>query len=145
MQACINFYESINPEAVEDLKSMLVFDALIYNEDRHYGNFGVLVDSRTCKILGAAPIFDNGMSLFNYAMNEDFKDLRSYAKTRGNHYGISYDKICRAVIGSRQRQELKRMINFKFQRHEKNNLPERRLRAIERHLQVRLQELLSLW
>ena len=144
LQACINFYESISPEAVEDLKSMLVFDALIYNEDRHYGNFGVLVDSRTCKILGAAPIFDNGMSLFNYAMNEDFKDLRSYAKTRGNHYGISYDKICRAVIGSRQRQELKRMINFKFQRHEKYNLPERRLRAIERQLQVRLQELLSL-
>ena len=123
---------------------MLVFDALIYNEDRHYGNFGVLVDSRTCKILGAAPIFDNGMSLFNYAMAEDIKNLRMYARTRGNHYGISYDKICQEVLGSRQRQELKRMINFKFKRHEKYNLPERRLRAIERQLQVRLQELLLL-
>ena len=144
LQACVNFYERISPEALEDLKSMLVFDALIYNEDRHYGNFGVLVDSRTCKILGVAPIFDNGMSLFNYAMAEDIKNLRSYAKTRGNHYGISYDKICREVMGSRQRQELKRMINFQFKRHEKYNLPERRLRAIERQLQVRMQELLSL-
>lgn len=39
---------------------MLVFDAVILNEDRHFGNFGLLVDSHTNKIIAPAPIFDNG-------------------------------------------------------------------------------------
>ena len=42
---------------------MLVFDAVILNEDRHFGNFGLLVDSHTNKIIAPAPIFDNGLSL----------------------------------------------------------------------------------
>ena len=29
------------------------------NEDRHFGNFGVLRDNRSGKITGAAPIIDN--------------------------------------------------------------------------------------
>ena len=41
---------------------MLVFDAVILNEDRHFGNFGLLVDSHTNKIIAPAPIFDNGLS-----------------------------------------------------------------------------------
>ena len=65
IQACLDFYESIGKDAVEELKSMLVFDAVIYNEDRHFGNFGILRDNRSGKILGSAPIFDNGLSLFN--------------------------------------------------------------------------------
>ena len=44
---------------------MLLFDAVIYNTDRHLGNFGLLVDSKTNKIIRPAPIFDNGNSLFN--------------------------------------------------------------------------------
>ena len=46
---------------------MLVFDALIYNEDRHFGNFGVLRDNHSGKIIAPAPVFDNGLSLFCYA------------------------------------------------------------------------------
>ena len=144
LRACVEFYRNISSEALEDLKSMIVFDALIYNEDRHYGNFGVLVDSRTATLKGAAPIFDNGVSLFNYALSDDIKNLRKYARTRVNKYEVSYERICRELKGSRQQEELKRMINFKFKRHEKYNLPEKRLRAIERQLQIRLQELLTL-
>lgn len=39
----------------EQLCSMLVFDTLIYNEDRHFGNFGVLRDNLTGNIVAAAP------------------------------------------------------------------------------------------
>ena len=63
---------------------MLVFDAVIYNEDRHFGNFGVLRNNHSGELLGAAPVFDNGLSLFNFAMPEDWKDLDSYARTRGS-------------------------------------------------------------
>ena len=43
---------------------MMVFDALIYNTDRHLTNFGVLRNSRTGELLDMAPVFDNGRSLF---------------------------------------------------------------------------------
>ena len=142
--ACLEYYAGIGEEALEELKSMLVFDAVIYNEDRHFGNFGILRDNRTGKVTGAAPVFDNGLSLFNYAMEEDMKDLDAYAKTRANPYGIPYETICREVMGPRQRNQLHRLINFRFDRHPTLNLPESRLEAIENHLQKRVRQLLAL-
>lgn len=70
-------------------------DLTAYNEDRHFGNFGILRDNHTGKILGPAPIFDNGLSLFNYAMPDDIQNLEEYARTRANPYGITYEAICR--------------------------------------------------
>ena len=144
IKACLDFYESISPEAAEELRSMLVFDAVIYNEDRHFGNFGVLRDNRSGKITGAAPIFDNGLSLFNYAMPEDFANIREYAQTRTNPYGISFEDVCQEVMGARQRSQLRRLIGFSFTRHPSINLPEDHLKAIEEQLDWRVRELLSL-
>ena len=127
----------------EELKSMLVFDALIYNEDRHFGNFGVLMDSKTRKFTRAAPIFDNGVSLFNYAMPDEYEHLDTYSQTRSNPYGIPYEVICEEAIGVLQRTQLKRMIGFSFRRHELYNLPEHRLRAIEKQISYRVRELLA--
>ena len=79
--ACLDFYETISKQALEEFKDMLVFDAVIYNDDRHYSNFGVMRDNHTGKIIAAAPIFDNGRSLFSEAMPEYFKNIGEYAKT----------------------------------------------------------------
>jgi len=144
IKACLDYYESLGEDAAEELKSMLVFDSLIYNEDRHFGNFGLLRDNRSGKIIGPAPIFDNGLSLFNFAIEEDIANLSEYAKTRANPYGISYESICRDVMGLKQRTQLRRMIGFRFERHPSINLPEERLLAIEKQLEQRTRELLSL-
>ncbi|TNB54441.1 transcriptional regulator, partial [Campylobacter helveticus] len=40
----------------EKLQDLLVFDALIMNPDRHLGNFGMIVDNNTGKLLRVAPI-----------------------------------------------------------------------------------------
>ena len=144
IQACLNYYENISKEAAEEIRSMLVFDAVIYNEDRHFGNFGVLRDNHTGKVIGAAPIFDNGLSLFNYAMPDDLEYLEEYAKTRSNPYGISFENVCREVMGTKQRNQLRRLIGFRFTRHPNINLPEDRLEAIEKQIDLRVRELLSL-
>ena len=144
IKACLEFYAAISKEAAEELKSMLVFDAVIYNEDRHFGNFGVLRDNPSGKILGAAPIFDNGISLFNFAMPDDYANLDEYAKTRSNPYGVSYESVCREVMGNKQRNQLRRLIGFRFQRHPSINLPEEHLQAIEKQIDLRVKELLSL-
>lgn len=144
LKACLDYYEKLGPEAYEQVRSMLVFDAVIYNEDRHFGNFGVLRDNRSGAVIGAAPIFDNGLSLFNFAMPEDFKDLDSYARTRGTPYGVGFETVCREVMGQVQMRQLRKLIGFTFQRHPRLNLPDDRLLAIERHLQKRVRQLLEL-
>ena len=144
LKACLEYYRQLGPEAYEQVRSMLVFDAVIYNEDRHFGNFGVLRDNHTGKVTGAAPVFDNGMSLFNFAMPEDFQDLDSYAKTRGTAYGVSFESVCQEVMGPIQARQLRKLIGFTFHRHPRLNWPEYRLEAIERHLQKRVRQLLEL-
>ena len=144
VKACLDFYESISPKAADEFRSMLVFDAVIYNEDRHFGNFGVLRDNRSGKILGAAPIFDNGLSLFNFAMPEDLANIREYAQTRTNPYGLTFENVCREVMTAKQRSQLRRLIGFSFTRHPSINLPEATLQTIEEQINWRVRELLSL-
>ena len=144
LRSCLDFYRSVSPDAYESLCSMLVFDALVYNEDRHFGNFGVLRDNHTGKIIGPAPIFDNGLSLFSMAMPDDFKNIAEYAKTRTTPYGVSFESVVSEVMGRKQIAQLRHLIGFRFERHPSINLPEERLQAIEKHLEERTRELLSL-
>ena len=57
---------------------------------------------------------------------------------------IPYETVCREVMGPLQRNQLHRLINFRFTRHPTLNLPESRLQAIENHLRKRVRELLAL-
>ena len=144
IKKCLDYYKTLSNDAYEELCSMLVFDAVIYNEDRHFGNFGILRDNHTGQIIGPAPIFDNGLSLFNFAMPEDFNNIDEYAKTRSTPYGVSFESICTEVIGKKQTAQLRRLLGFRFIRHPSINLSEERLQAIEKHIEVRARELLSL-
>lgn len=144
IQKCLDYYDKMGKDFSEQIRSMLVFDALIYNEDRHFGNFGILRDNHTGKIVAPAPIFDNGLSLFCFAGREDIPNLEEYAKTRTNPYYISFEEVCVAVMGTKQKEQLRRMIGFKFTRHPKLNLPEEHLIAVERVLERRVRELLEI-
>ena len=50
----------------EPFVDMLIFDALICNEDRHFGNFGLTVENLTNEPYAFAPLFDHGLLLFIY-------------------------------------------------------------------------------
>ena len=147
IQKCLEYYDALGPEYGEQLRSMLVFDALIYNEDRHFGNFGLLRDNHTGKIKAPAPIFDNGLSLLCYAGREeigDFEKLQEYAATRTNPYRLSFEEVCAAVMGAKQKEQLRRMIGFTFRRHPSINFPEEHLRALEKLLEIRVRKLLAI-
>ncbi len=144
IKGCLDYYDSLGSEFSEQIRSMLVFDALVYNEDRHFGNFGVLRDNHTGKIIAPAPIFDHGRSLFNEVGVRDIPDLEYYAKTRANPYNISYEDVCTEVMGTKQKEQLRRMIGVKFKRHPSLNLSEEHLCAIERVLEARVRKLLAI-
>ena len=46
------------------IEIMLILDYIVFNVDRHFGNFGFIQNAKTGKILGPAPIYDTGCSLF---------------------------------------------------------------------------------
>lgn len=144
LKNALDYYAGLGKPFYDDLCSMLVFDAVIYNEDRHFGNFGILRDNHTGKIIKPAPIFDNGFSLFNFAMADDLENLGKYAKTRTPPYGVSFDEVCKAVMGSKQKSQLRKLLNFTFTRHPSINLPEERLTAIEAQISKRARELMSI-
>lgn len=52
------------PDARGAVEKQIVVDWLLLNEDRHFGNFGVLRDSETLEWLTPAPVFDTGSSLW---------------------------------------------------------------------------------
>lgn len=64
------FFENIGSNAAESFKDMLVFDAAIYNPDRHTGNYGVLVENATGQIIGMAPLFDHNYSFWTLEFPE---------------------------------------------------------------------------
>ena len=145
LQACLDYCAGLGEDFSEAVSSMLTFDAIIYNEDRHFGNLGILRNNRSGEIIGPAPIFDNGLSLFNYAMAEDIADLAKYAKTRSPVYGgVTFERICSEVMGDIQVQQLQKLMGFKFTRHPSINWREERLEAIEKHIQDRVSWLLEI-
>ena len=144
LKTVAEYLKSLGSEFYDRFIDMLIFDALIYNEDRHFGNFGLMVDNKTNRPYAFAPLFDHGLSLFNYAMPDDLQNLEEYAKTRLSAYNVPFENIVKEFISGKQKERLRRMIDFRFQRHSRYNLPAERLKAIEKHLQKRTQALLSI-
>ena len=143
--AVIKYYDELGIKYKDAIRDMLVFDALTYSEDRHFGNFGLLRDNKTGEITAPAPIFDNGISLFSLAMKDDYKNLDEYAKTRSPAYGgTTFEGICGSFMTARQTEKLRKMVHFSFTRHPKMNLPEEHLTAIEKHLRKRASQLIRL-
>ncbi len=144
LRTVAEYIKSLGDSYYNEFVDMLVFDALIYNEDRHFGNFGLIVDNKTNEPCTFAPIFDNGLSLFNYAMIDDLENIEEYAKTRSSSYGVPFENIVREFITPRQKTKLRKMIGFKFEQDGNYNLPSKRMRIIEKHLQTRITELLNI-
>jgi len=145
LNAVVNHYDNLGSEYSDAVRDMLIFDALVYNEDRHFGNFGLLRNNRTGEITAPAPIFDNGISLFSNAMPSDYKDLDNYAKTRFPVYGgTTFESICQELITGRQIEKLRKLLSFSFKKHPKLNLPEEHLTVIEKHIRKRASFLIDL-
>ena len=59
------------PDVKIYLQQMFCADYLLENSDRHYGNFGFIRDVNSLKFIGAAPLFDNGTSLWCESLNSE--------------------------------------------------------------------------
>ena len=146
MKAVERYYEELGPEYLKALHDMMVFDALICNVDRHFGNFGVLVDNETNEIVAPAPLFDHGNSLFNFAWADDWdndENLQNYVNTLQPSVYDDFMETAKSVLTAEHRAALHKLLEFRFKKHSRYNLPEKRLRMIEKQIQKRTRELLD--
>ena len=146
MKAVREYYGSLGTDYVKALDDMLVLDALIFNTDRHFGNFGFLVDNKTNQIIAPAPLFDHGNALFNYAGQDDLQSndtLTSYADTLLPCVYDDFVSAAKEVLTPAHQEGLRHLLNFKFKKHSHYNLPDHRLRLLEKQVQRRAQELLE--
>ena len=143
-KAVLEYYKGLGEEFYNSLVDMLIFDIIIVNTDRHFGNFGFLVDCQTNKIVKTAPIFDNGLSLFHDALDDDMESLDKYAKTRYMKNANDFMLFSQTIIDSRVQKKVKKLINFKFTKHSKYNLSTKRLKQIESFIQRRVLALLEI-
>lgn len=143
----VEYLESLGNDYKDAFIDMIVFDAITMNTDRHYGNFGLIIDNKTNKPIKMAPIFDNGASLLPYTMdNDEFQSLDNlleYTKTRNAVMYPNFIDTAKKHITKRQKDMLKRLIGFKFKKHSRYNLNDKRIKLLEKVIQIRVEELLK--
>lgn len=140
------YYENLGDEYFEAFCDMLVFDAVICNTDRHFGNFGFMVDSSTNKIVAPAPLFDHGNSLFNMAgldVFESNESLNKYAETLQPRVYDDFISSAKNVLTAKHREGLRHLLEFKFKKHSRYNLDKKRLKVIEKQIHERARLLLK--
>lgn len=126
---------------LQKFADMMVLDALIFNEDRHRGNFGFIFDTDTYEIVDMAPLFDHNISLLCYAEEEDFND--KYVESRLPRFGQTFIQNAKLFLGFGAHRKLINMQNFKFERNTKLGLPEWRLKKLEKLVQNQVKLLLE--
>lgn len=142
---CIDYADTFSEVYHEQIRSMLIFDCLICNEDRHFGNFGILRDNHTGKVLGPAPLYDHGLSLFSQVSSAEHdlgRALCNAAEQFSPFYDdVSIDDICR-LAGKTQKAMLRRLKGFHFKKHPLYNWSDDRINITE-HILRRRAEWLS--
>ncbi len=146
MRAVRDYYASLGGEFENALNDMIIFDALIFNTDRHYGNFGFLVDSHTNEIIAPAPLFDHGNSLFNFAAGdaiESKEGILKYAKAQLPRVYDDFVEEAKKVMTHEWRNSIRKLLDFRLPRHARYNLDKNRLNLIEYAVSQRAAELIG--
>ena len=146
MKAVRQFYETLGEKFVQSLNEMMVFDALICNTDRHFGNFGILVDSHTNRIVRPAPLFDHGNALFNFAGDENWQSeelLDEYAATLLPCVYEDFFQTAESVLEAGISEKLRKALTFTFQDEGKLRYPKERIALLEKQIRERASRILK--
>ena len=125
---------------------IFLFDALIFNVDRHLGNFGYLIDNGTNAIIDVAPIFDNGYGLMPHlevsarSAADNFYSIRNYLRDKRPalfHSWLDFPyEMDENILG-----RLAALDRFRFKKHRHYNWTDERRAVLSGFLQKRALEI----
>lgn len=76
-------------------------------------------------------------------MDDDLNNLSEQEKTLSPALYANFDEVACHVMGSKQKQELRHLLSFKFKKHRRYNLTDERLKILEETIRGKAQHLLE--
>lgn len=144
----VNFARKFGYDTYAD---MIIFDSIILNTDRHFGNFGYLINNNTGEYLRPAPLFDNGNSLLvtafptmissavkTYLSNPIISPLGKYFK---------FEDQAKRFVEQRHIPILERLRTFQFSQPELDDISidVSILDAMSKAIQIQSQKIIDLY
>ncbi|MPM32173.1 hypothetical protein SDC9_78732 [bioreactor metagenome] len=136
----LSYFESIG--GGDAFRRMCVLDAVILNPDRHYGNFGVLFENDTMKILGMAPVFDNNRALLPGLDDGQILEPDWYIERCQSKLGRDFITNAKGLMTDAIRADLKNLAGFQFSQHPEISASQSRLDALSATVQHRIRAIL---
>lgn len=117
----------------DEFRRMILIDSIVFNQDRHLGNFGFLVDNRTFEIKAFAPLFDYNISMLCNALLQDIDTVETFHKYEdefqlGHKLGGRFSEVGKAILTPELKELIPRNIEFPY--HDKYNLDETRIERL---------------
>lgn len=148
MQDCVTLSDYLSVadslDCLEDFKKLLLFDALVYNYDRHLSNIQFLYDADKLVIKGLAPIFDNGASLGSRCTHDDFDSIKQYCKSKRPVIYEDFDTYLPQLISDDVYDKLLSVSDFQFENRGIRRMNSVRFASLNRLIRERIQEVLHL-
>lgn len=137
ISSILNFCKDMGFE--DEFRRMIVLDSVIFNCDRHLGNFGFIFDNETLQIKRFAPAFDHNMALLCRAMDSDFVKPQEYISMLCHKLGGDFTDVAKQLVTREIEESLEKLLKMRFPRHPEYNLPEYRLEILNKvvHQQIR--------
>ncbi len=136
--------EFISPLGFEDdFRRMIVLDSVIFNTDRHFGNFGFIVDNDTFEIKRFAPVFDHNMAFMSRAMMSDLKPGSKYIEDMTHVIGGKMLPVGKALANDDCRARLRELLDQPILLHQTYNLPKERTDFLDKAVQEQIKGILD--
>ena len=122
---------------------MCILDALILNTDRHLGNFGVLVENDTQRVLSMAPVYDNNRSLLFDLDTDQLQNIRWCTEKCSPRIGTDFITTARGMMTDEIRALLYPLREFCFTPHPRIQVEEERLSRLSKIIRTQVERILS--
>lgn len=98
----------------DQLAEMLVADAIVFNIDRHTGNFGFMFDTESLELNQPALCFDYNLALFPREIATDFADVNSFICKAKPKLGDDFVTVAKDHLTDTLRNELLNLRGFEY-------------------------------
>lgn len=129
--------------AEQSFREMLVIDSLCFNEDRHAGNFGMLFQNDTMKILRMSPIFDLNISLLAYVNGDDLMNIGDALYACKPELGNDFTRIGQIGCNDIIRDRVKDLKDFSFSFRGDDTFSPERVQLLEDVVRKQAEAILS--
>lgn len=137
----LEYFHGIGSE--DDFRRMIVFDGIVFNTDRHTGNYGIIFDNDTLEVLKMAPVFDYNQALLPYAVEEELLHPNDYLRTKAPKLGDDFLRSAKAALTPEIRADLINLHGFHFQYIDSDKFDLQRVKLLERLVNRQIEGILD--